>query len=87
MLVYNDDTLFGFNENGDAIVFDWARECGFYPRIRVEAIRTYVEHNWKLNWNDRKAIKAKFDIEKHTVLASSAAQRTSSSNFKVCEMA
>ena len=74
MLIYNDETLFGTNENGEAIVFDWAHECGFYPKIRVEAVRTFVERAWKLNWLDKKAVKAKFDIEKHTVSANSAAQ-------------
>ena len=82
MLVYNDETLFGTNENGEAMVFDWAHECGFYPKIRVEALRTYVEHTWKLHWLDKKAVKAKFDIEKHTLSASSAPQ-TTSSDFKV----
>ena len=33
MLIYNDETLFGTNENGEAIVFDWAHECGFHPQI------------------------------------------------------
>ena len=82
MLIYNDETLFGTNENGEAIVFDWAHECGSYPKIRVEAVRTFVERAWKLNWLDKKAIKAKFDIEKHTISANSAAQATSS-DFKV----
>jgi hypothetical protein len=51
-------------------------------KIRVEAVRTFVERAWKLNWLDKKAIKAKFDIEKHTISANSAAQATSS-DFKV----
>ncbi len=78
MLIYSDETLFGTNENGDAIVFDWAHECGFYTEIRVEALRTYVESVWKLSWLDKKAVKARFDIEKHTVSANSATQSTSS---------
>ncbi len=85
MLIYNDETLFGTNENGDPIVFDWAHECGFYPKIRVEALRTYVESAWKLNWLDKKAVKAKFDIEKHTVSSETAAQ-SNSSDFRVCEL-
>ena len=64
MLIYNDETVFGTNEKGDAIVFDWAHECGFYPKIRVEAVRTYVERAWTLNRLDKKAVKAKFDIER-----------------------
>jgi hypothetical protein len=78
MLIYNDETLFGTNEYGDSIVFDWAHECGFYPKIRVEALHTYVERAWKLNWLDKKAIKAKFHIEKHTVSANSASEHTAS---------
>ena len=85
MLIYNDETLFGTNESGDPVVFDWAHECGFYPKIRVEALRTYVERNWKLNWLDKKAVKAKFDIEKHKVSARSAAQITTQS-FKIYAM-
>ncbi len=82
LLIYNDETLFGTDEHGDPIVFDWAHECGFYPKIRVEAYRKYVERNWKLNWLDKKAVKAKFDIEKHTVTAQNAAQSISL-DFKV----
>jgi hypothetical protein len=86
MLIYNDETLFGTNEKGKAIVFDWAHECGSYPKIRVEAVRTFVERAWKLHWLDRKAVKAKFDIEKHTVSANSAAH-TTSQDFKVYAIA
>ncbi len=82
ILIYNDETLFGTNAKGDAIVFNWTHECGFYPKIRIEAARTYAEHNWKLNWLDKKAVKAKFDIEKHTVSANNAAQ-TKSQDFMV----
>jgi hypothetical protein len=85
MLIFNDGTLFGTNENGDPVVFDWAHECGFYARIRVEAVRTYVENTWKLDWLDENAVKAKFDIEKHAVSVKSAA-RSLSSDFKVCEL-
>ena len=76
MLIYDDETRFGTNEKGDAIVFDWAHECGFYSEIPgVEALRTYVERTWKLNWLNKKADqKAKFDVEKHAVSANSAAQ-------------
>ena len=42
MLFYTDRTLLGNDENGDAIVYDWALEPGFFPQVRVEAHRKFV---------------------------------------------
>lgn len=70
MLVYTDRTLLGSDENGDAIVYDWALEPGLVPQIRVEAHRGYVENAWKLKWVDEDAVKARFNIEKMKYTAS-----------------
>ncbi len=64
MLIYTNHTLFGTNESGEAIVYDWAHEEGFFAEIRVEAIRKYVEDAWKVNWHDKEAVTARFNIEK-----------------------
>jgi hypothetical protein len=63
MLIYSNQTQYGTDENGCEIVFDWAREQGFSPEIRVEAFRKHVEEIWKVNWLDMDAVKARFDVE------------------------
>lgn len=70
MLIYNDKTQYGTNEDGNEIVYDWAREEGFFPEIRVEAFRKYVEGTWKISWLDEDAVKARFDSEKRKRAAS-----------------
>lgn len=84
MLIYSDNATFGTNENGEAIIYDWAHEQGFFPEIRVEAIRKYVEHAWQLNWLDKESVKARFNVEKmkHAASAHDACQ-ASSSDFRV----
>ncbi len=70
MLIYNDKTQYGTDENGKEIVYDWAFEEGFFPEIRVEAFRKCVEGTWKISWLDEEAVKARFDFEKRKHAAS-----------------
>ncbi len=79
MLIYNDKTQFGTSEDGTEIVYDWAREEGFFPEIRVEAFRKYVEGTWKVSWLDEEAVKARFDLEKRKHAASPRREAAASS--------
>ncbi len=84
MLSFNDRTQYGTGEDGKEIVYDWAREEGFFPEIRVEAFRKYVEGTWKISWLDEKAVKARFDLEKRKHAASAHREAgPSSGDFRV----
>jgi hypothetical protein len=80
MLFYTDRTLLGNDENGDAIVYDWALEPGFFPQVRVEAHRKFVEDNWNVKWLDQEAVKARFNIEKMKYTASPRSPAKSASD-------
>ena len=64
---FRNDEKFVIDFGVTDIVRDWADDDGIKEPIRIDAVRKFVEDEWRLKWNERDEIIQAFRVakEKH----------------------
>jgi len=60
MYIFDDNAMFGEDEEGEPIFFDWVRVEDSSP-VRAQVKESYAKSRWRIAWTDKEAIKRAFN--------------------------
>jgi hypothetical protein len=83
-IYFDDNPMFGEDEEGQPIFFDWLRVEDSAP-VRVQVRESYAKSRWRIAWTDDEAIKLAFNNIKgeHVTAALKAAAPLGGRDYRV----